>query len=402
MALVKSILKDERIGAYNVLIEISIGEYLAFARDVIDENEFQRRKVIKGKIKDILREDLLRNCLIPSIVLAISDKSVAGLKQDDDLQGAQTIIDNAIAQKQILIIDGLQRTFVMMGLVDDLKKTNDEEQLAKLNLHKIRAEIYLGLNRMGLLYRMITLNTGQTTMSTRHLMEILYLDYSRIGLDGIQLIKDKDEESIDQNTNVFNFKTILDGFNSYVEKKEAIIERTEILDNIRSLDVIRLEEDNKDLFKDFLLTHKLFLDTITAKSHAWSFNQAENQHSDYKINSAPFGKTALDVFKKSQAVTGFGAALGVIKSNRDVSWDDIRTAIKEVTVDDNDWHNFFAQLLKQFDLIKEKSKKIGTDQRYYFRQLFRALLKIDSEQYLNLSKASDYAFEDLRIEKNYK
>src|SRR5690349_1862745 len=113
MAAVKSVLKDERIGAYNVLIEISIGEYLAFARYVIDENEFQRRKVIKGKIKDILREDLLRNCLIPSIVLAISDKSVAGLKEENDLEGAQVIIDNAVSQKHILIIDGLQRTFVM-------------------------------------------------------------------------------------------------------------------------------------------------------------------------------------------------------------------------------------------------------------------------------------------------
>lgn len=402
MAVVKSILKDGRIDAYNVLVEISIGEYLAFARDVIDENEFQRRKVIKGKIKDILREDLLRNCLIPSIVLAISDKSVAGLKKDDDLEGAQAIIDNAIAKKQILIIDGLQRTFVMMGLGDDLKKADDEAQLAKLHAHKVRAEIYLGLNRMGLLYRMITLNTGQTTMSTRHLMEILYLDYSRIGLDGIRLIKDKDEESIDQSTTVYNFKTILDGFNSYVEKKEAIIERTEILDNIKSLDVIRLEEDNKDLFKDFLLTHKLFLETITAKSSDWKYNPAENQHSDYRINSAPFGKTVLDIFKKSQAVTGFGAALGAIKNNRDLSWDDIRNALKEVIVDDNDWHTFFAQLLKQFDLIKEKSKKIGTDQRYYFRQFFRALLKTESEQYLNLSKASDYAFEDLRTEKNYK
>jgi hypothetical protein len=53
--MVKSILLDERIDALNALIEIKIGDYLSFAKNIIDNNEYQRRKVIKSKIKEILK-----------------------------------------------------------------------------------------------------------------------------------------------------------------------------------------------------------------------------------------------------------------------------------------------------------------------------------------------------------
>lgn len=52
MIAVKSILKDERINAYNALVEISVGEYLKFARNIIDNNEFQRKKVIKPPLSE--------------------------------------------------------------------------------------------------------------------------------------------------------------------------------------------------------------------------------------------------------------------------------------------------------------------------------------------------------------
>lgn len=402
MTVVRSILLDERIGAYNVLVEIKIGEYLTFAKDIIDQNEFQRKKVIKGRIKDILRDDLLRNCLIPSIVLAVSDASVSNIKSVNDFVSAGKIIDSAIGAKNVLIIDGLQRTYVLMNLEEDLIKTKDENALKKLYAHTIRAEIYLGLNRMGLLYRMITLNTGQTTMSTRHLMEILFLDYSRVGIDGINLVKDKDEESIEDNVTSFNFKVILDGFNSYVEKKEGIIERVDILDNIRSLDVISLEDEKLDIFKEFLLTHQHFLKVVSGKSNNWKFNIAENQQSEYKLNSSPFGKSVLDIFKKSQAITGFGAALGLIREQKKLSLADIRKIISNVEPRDNDWNTFFWLLLKQFDLIKEKSKKIGTDQRYFFKFFFRSLINPDSDYYLNMNESATYAYDMLREEKEYK
>lgn len=399
MITIKSILKDERINAYNVLVEITISEYLKFARNVVDNNEFQRKKVIKSKIKEILEDDLLRNCLIPSIVLAVSNENITTIKDENDIKTSDEIINSAIDSNEILIIDGLQRTYVLLSLEEKLIKKGDHDALNKLYKHKIRAEIYLGLNRIGLLYRMITLNTGQTTMSTRHLMEILYSDYARIGINGIKLVKDKEETQISLTTEEYNFKTILDGFNSYLEKNEGLIERTEILDNIKSLDVIKGEEINKDLFKDFLLTYKAMLDELVVKTNSWKYNSENIDEQALKLNTNAFGKSILDIFKKSQALTGFGAAIGHLKEAKGTGLSDIEKIISNITAENDDWNTALCHLLKQLDLVKEKSKKIGNDQRYFFKFFFRGLLNSDSDQYLNFNKSSDFAFNRTREDK---
>jgi len=399
MIVIKSILKDERINAYNALVEISISEYLKFAKYIIDNNEFQRKKVIKSKIKEILKEDLLRNCLIPPIVLAVSNENVGTIRDENDFEYSDKIIKQAIESNEILIIDGLQRTYVMLNLEEDLIKLKSENELNNFYNHKIRAEIYLGINRIGLLYRMITLNTGQTTMSTRHLMEILYLDYSRIGVDGIKLIKDKDELQIPLNTNEFNFKTILDGFNSYLEKDEGLIERTEILDNIKSLDIIKDEVENKDIFKEFILSYRLLLETISNKSNNWNYDAEHIEEQALKLSSNPFGKSALDVFKKSQVLTGFGAAIGHLKETKQISIKKIDEIIPNIFFENEDSNISFLYLLKHLDSIKEKSKKIGNDQRYFFKFFFRSLFNPESDQYLNFNKSSDYAFNRTREDK---
>jgi len=396
MTKIKSILRDGRIEAYNALVEIKIGEYLKFSRNIIDNNEFQRKKVIKSKIKEILQEDLLRNCLVPSIVLAVTNKQIDEIKDIEDIETAQRIIDYAISENEVLIIDGLQRTYVLMSLEDELLKKGMKSELATLHNHTIRAEIYLGINRTGLLYRMITLNTGQTTMSTRHLMEILYSDYARTGINGISLVKDKDESTVDLTTQSFNFKMVLDGFNSYLEKNEALIERTEILDNIKSLDVMKDEEGNKDLFNDFLMTYKEFLDRLLVKVNNWQYDDNNPVEQALQLNTAPFGMSFLDIFKRSQALTGFGAAVGYLKEFKLLNFGRISSILPGIYAENDDWNIAFGHLLKHLDLIKEKSKKIGHDQRYFFKVFFRTLLSPDSDHKLNFNKSSDTAYNRTR------
>lgn len=402
---VRSILEDKRIQAYNVLIELTVGEYLEFAKDIIDENDFQRKRVIKSKIKEILTADLLRGCVIPSIVLAITNKDTGKIDTIENYTIATEIITRAIADKKLVIIDGLQRTYVLKSLEEDLQRKGDQENLRQLYNLYLRAEVYLGLSRTGLLYRMITLNTGQTTMSTRHLMEILYLDYSRVPVDGIRLVKDKDDMAVSDSTDTFSFKNILDGFNSYIDKDESVIERVDILDNIKNLEVINQQEeelkkqDEVDLFKSFLLTYKEFLDTLLAKSDRWRFNQ-QDVPLEYHINSAPFGKSVLDIFKKSQAITGFGAALGFINERNSLTLEQVKGSFSKIH-SDGDWNIAFLKILKDLDRIKERSKKIGNDQRLYFKFLFRGLFKPDSDHEFNIISSASYAYKTVKDEKNY-
>lgn len=394
----KSILIDERIEAANVLVELDISEYLSVAPDIIDKNEYQRKKVIKSKIKEILREDLLKGCSIPPIVLSIKTE---GLGEKFDYKSFKdiAIIEQSFKDKTLLIIDGLQRTYVMMGLEEELKKDKKEKELDKFYKHRIRAEIYVGLNRLGILYRMITLNTGQTTMSTRHLMEILYFDYKETGVDNIKFVTDKDEEVVRPNTTEYKFKEVLDGFNSYLEKDENLIERTEILDNIRTLNNLSNEDYKKDLFKLFMTTYKSFLDKIVASSNDWKYKEEDFKGTEYALKAIPFGKSSVEIFKRSQAFTGFGGAIGQLKSNRSVTIEQIGGMISQIKTSEGDFQDCFKLILKHLDTIKEKSKKIGNDQRFFFRYLFQNLFDPQNDEKLNLDKAADAAFNRTRADK---
>lgn len=54
--------------------------------------------------------------------------------------------------------------------------------------NKLRLEVYVNINKFGVLYRMLTLNTGQTPMSVRHQIEMLYSDMLDKEINGVKLI----------------------------------------------------------------------------------------------------------------------------------------------------------------------------------------------------------------------
>ena len=56
-------IKDGRINATNVLLDMSIKEYLSVARDIIKNNEFQRKRVKSSStVYALLKKDLRSNC----------------------------------------------------------------------------------------------------------------------------------------------------------------------------------------------------------------------------------------------------------------------------------------------------------------------------------------------------
>ena len=115
---VLSFIPDHRIQSTNVLIELTIEEYLVFAEYILDNNEYQRKKVIKGKIQELLKTDLLKGCTIPPIVLAVKKDAVSkdfDYKAFSDVDYVSKIFD----AREFLILDGLQRTYVMLEIKKD-------------------------------------------------------------------------------------------------------------------------------------------------------------------------------------------------------------------------------------------------------------------------------------------
>jgi len=391
---VLSILPDHRIKAANVMIEVNIGEYLNIADHITDNNDYQRKIVIKSKIKEILREDFLQGCSIPPIVLAVKNQNDLHDFNFENFSD-EGLIAKAFNGNDLLIIDGLQRTYVMRSLRDELQAKNEEDKLLYFLGQRIRAEVYVGLERLGILYRMITLNTGQNTMSTRHLMEMLYFDYKTTGLDGINFVTDKDDAPVRLNINEFNFKDVLDGFNSYLEGKENIAERTEILDNIKTLN--NLDDLNKDIdvFQSFIKLFQKFLEKIIEKTDDWHFDPEDFKQTEFNIKAQPFGKSTLEVFKRSQPLTGFGAALKFLES-RSVGIKEIEIMVNEIKIDTDDFQYVMKSLIKYLDLIRDKSKKIGNDQRYFFRTIFQSLFDKNNDCFLLFDKSVQKAFDETR------
>ena len=403
-------LLDHRIEAVNVLAQVSMQDYLDIARTILNENEFQRKKVINGQISKLLREDITIGCSIPPLVLAIQRDLIS---EDFDYKTFTDIslVEKAFKESKLLILDGKQRTHVFTKLYEDLIQRVDKKDEASAQAEKdlksflantLRLEIYVGINKLNILYRMLTLNSGQTNMSTRHLMEMLYLDYLNIPFDGIRLIADKENEVVSKDPSEFVFKDVLDGFTSYLDKDENTLERSEILDNIKSAKNIKQEEKDKNLFEDFVIIYKSFVDKMIQLSDNVVIEAEDLKGTEFEVKGLVFGSTAGGIFKRSQAISGFGAAIAELKDIREgFDLKAVKGLIDQLIFRDEDYERTFSLLNKYFDIIRDKSKKIGNDQRFFFKMFFKHLFDPESSYRFCIDKAVDYGFKKLREDKSY-
>ncbi|MDR2036521.1 MAG: hypothetical protein LBQ60_01215 [Bacteroidales bacterium] len=381
-------IRDGRINAVNVLLDMSIKEYLNVAKNIIKNNEFQRRKVKNSStVYALLKKDLRSNCTMPPIVLAVKIEKMGHLLNPYDIKEEQ--ITELFTAENLIILDGLQRTYQILDLEAELLKEKDEETLKRVLDNSIRIEIYLGVNKIGILYRMLTLNTGQTPMSIRHQIEILYSDYIEKPISNISLFKETDSKRITQ-IGEYQFRDVIEGFSSYLDRDELGINRNELLENIQNLEKLALENGSSDLFKDYISTYNELIIKIDALTKDWKFESDEFDN----INSA-FGKDVLQIFTKAQTLSGFGAAVGKLKDLEVITgFDSIKTDIERIVLEDNGItkEDVMLNLLSKLDEIKNRAKKIGVEQRMFFTYFFRELFNKNSDSYLNVNKAIDSGF----------
>ncbi|PFM11659.1 hypothetical protein [Bacillus thuringiensis] len=390
---IKSRITDSRIKAENIFIEMTYKEYLNIAQKIIENNPLQRRRVKSSNtVYSLLKNDLKSGCLMPPMVLGLTngkDKDYSTIS-DDEL--VEYVNEN---KERLIILDGLQRTHTLKDIEMEFKSTENTEGLSEFYSNKLRIELYLGINKFGILYRMLTLNTGQTPMSIRHQIEMLYQDYLMHDIEGIKILKEVDENNNNE-LETYNFKSVIEGFNSYLERDPLPMDRFDVLNNIKSLEKLSIEDQKQDLFTEYLKTFDLFIKQTVNYSDNWQLD-AEYEE-EMKLNSRAFAISALKLFNKSQAFTGFGAAIGKLKDLGLVKgFEEINNMIPNLTSDESkeDW---LIDFITNLDDIKRKSKKIGNSQREYFYWFFRALFNKESDAYLNLSQAVEDGYKKYRRE----
>ena len=376
---------DKRIETKNWLAELTIKEYLQFATKITENNEFQRRRVSSSKtVYSLLQKDLRIGCVIPPIVLALTINPPDNNLSDENFKN---FLKNHI--DDLIILDGLQRTFTIIDLIKELEKESNQPGLLEVLKKKLRVEFYIGINRIGILYRMLTLNTGQTPMSLRQQIEILYLDYQPKENTGIKLIRETDTTRA-INNDQYNFRDMIEGFNSYLDRNEIPMSRSDILENIESLEKLSRENQRKDLFAEFLQAFHIVYNQIISKCDDYEISESfQNELGD---NQKSFGKNAQQIFKRPQSMAGFGAAIGkLIDYNLIHSFTDIQISIGKLDISHPS--NFLDEINRNMNWIKDNSKKIGNAQRSYFQYFFRELLNPENQNYLKGNETAKTAFQ---------
>lgn len=376
-------LNDLKIRSINVQMEILAKDYVEIARGIIKNNEFQRRRVKNsGTIYSLLKADILEGCLIPPIVLASKLVEVPDI---DDIDNG-FIVDKVLSRlEDLTILDGLQRTHSLIDLF------GDEANVAKLELYTIRIELYLNITEVGILYRMLTLNAGQTPMSLRHQIEILYSNLADKAIGEINIIRQKDDEP-KKSHNDYNYSDLIEGYNSYLECNESPIDRYSLLDIVKSLGKISNDNFDENSFTKFVQVHHLFVSRLQTITGNWEYPVEEGEvPAEYMIQGRPFGTTPYRIFNRTQALTGFGAAIGaLVEQNILTSLSEIEVLVQDLKVENYEIE--FLHMNKCLEDIKQEAKKIGNAQRMFFRYFFRALFdKTQDEFFLKFGRAADQA-----------
>lgn len=383
--------EDRKIQTTNYLIELELNEYLEFAENIISNNEYQRKRVRSSmSIYSQLKEDLKYGCIIPPIVLAIDSKDMP----EEELN--QSNIKELL--KKSLILDGLQRTFTIIDAYHELIKEDKDTSLFLKG--SLRAEVYGGINRFGLLYRMLTLNTGQTPMTLRHQIEILYSNYD-VNIPNIMLIKEVEGRS-PRNIGEYKFQDIIDGFVSYLQSSYLPMTRSTILETIKTLETISSENVEEDLFKTFVQCYNSLLNrmnSITSEDDIKNMNDLLSEDDSLLLNAESvktflFVESIFSLMSKPQVMTGFGAGLSLLKQkNKISSISDISRLINSLESGGEYAYDWFLELNKNLYIIKQNSSKIGNSQRMYFSEFFRLLFDESAGCFLNLYETSNTAME---------
>lgn len=374
-----SVISDELLQANNALLEMTISEYLDIGLKILKNNQYQRKRVSRSSsIYSLLNQDMKKLCSIPTIVLAFTDESnIVDLQEGME---SATLVNN-LQNSNLIILDGLQRTYTMRDVLMDLLYPEDEKQ--RFRNHKIRVEVYCGLTKTGILYRMLTLNTGQTPMSKRHEIEILYSSYLENEIDGIHFNRQVDPKA-QTGIDVYNFDDAIDGFNSFLDSDEAAMDRLQLLSVVQRLEKIANDDYSRDLFKQFIKLYNSFVHQMDDKMAHWTLSDDQK-----KQLKSIYGKDIPSVFNKAQTLSAFGAAIGnILWTEADRGFGNMEQRIADVNIQGEPDAVMF-KLLDTLQIVRESAKKIGVAQRLYLKLFFMCLLDSTSESYLNFNKSID-------------
>lgn len=379
---------DSKINGINVNCDFKIKEYEPLIPKIIDKNKLQRKKVTNNKTAySLLKKDLLDGCVMPPIILAITDKFnkkhkeeieaiiKTGILTDENKSFLESFLNQAIEEHEIIILDGLQRTYTLQSAIKEVAP--DSERLERFYQQVLRSEIYIGLDKTGILYRMFTLNTGQTPMTFRHQLEMLYSDF----LDSedlekkykIRVLKETDQQRA-RGLGNYKYQDIIDMFYAFNIGSAQMFESDTLISKLKEMEFLKNYKKDSEDMADLLIVYDKFLKKLDSITPNWKYDTDVDESV-----KRPFGNSISGIFEKSQPMSGFGAACSYCLNKKVYnSLEEIDKFLSHLDFDSDELSSGLTQLVQIIDDVGSLSKKIGNSQRQYFESLFYYLLNPDN------------------------
>lgn len=343
------VLKDKATGGKCYNCYITVEKYINLVSNVYNKsNEFQRRiiNIKKSLIYQKLIRDLAKGVVIPTISLFID--GLTEVKKNSEIK-----------PEDVKVLDGLQRTHCIMYAYN-LLHGNEEDKLEILKNTEciseeeflqipIRLEIWVDLTINGILYKMISLNAGQTPMDLEHQLEVLELPLKRELKDKFSIdVYTKDQNKGRKENYGFSITTLVEGVIAYNTESISPKKQASAISMLDNIDISNNTRESSILKTDFVTEDLVW---VIDKLHKAQIDAYDN---DY-MESYKGILSENDVF-----FIPFMAALG--KARRQLTEDEFnkkKESLLEITLKNNDpWR------LTIYDDISKKIKtNIGLKRR---------------------------------------
>lgn len=366
--------EDKKINAKCLLIDISIGRYIQLVESNLEDMDIQRGKILSRK-RDVYRrlmEDLKEETIIPPISLVLRGKSKVQneIKSITELQDIEKRLNEGIENGDLSILDGLQRTYCILNVLDDLK---DKELFLSA---RIRAELWYDITYTAILYKMLVLNTGQVKMSMRHQIEILNIllreKISTIASEKrISMIFStyKNPLPVD-NVYEYKFSDIAEAFTSFITK-DPIVDKTNVV--VQELERMKFIEEhstsekllNEEEIKEF--TEIL----ITLDKALWDKYKQPIESEDETGEKTKLPWTSRkEIMNSAPVLSGIFASFGKVFNDRD-KYNRRKKVFFQILQKDEDDPLKLKIMSEILQDEKKRSTKFGETTRNFFFNALR-------------------------------
>lgn len=370
---------DKRIKGMSISATITVGEYIEWFNTYGLKNKLEdQRPVMKTRSANMIRrrliEDLKQGAIIPPIVLGFTVKDV--LEKNEKENNLTKLLNDHLPNATI--IDGMQRT---EALKEALSNKSD------IASNEIRVDIWITTNAISLIYRMLVLNTGQTPWDVKRQMEVIYKPLITECEEFIKdiVINTKNDGRRRTKGGEYLASSIVELFLAFSSRKELINNNDKLADDFTRLDVTQMAgiPKNAEIFYECMKMLYKFDMSISN----FTGNPQEKYDDDKFFEGA-------NLFTQMPAKIGFIVALAQLIMGRigtDKSMEEQNEILvkTKIHIDSlcsriNNMGSDELETFLSFGMLNDKinslsNKKIGDEQRRFFRAGFEALFNSNSD-----------------------